>query len=114
MTQTTDLVIDFCLELFLKERLKIREIYRQVPELGRLPALLETRRIVVDRIARVMKKHYPGKKDHEYNGVSFVAVNSVMGVVQIMLIDEQQTYSTTELAAEIKAMLNSYFAHLTA
>ncbi|HWU42118.1 MAG TPA: hypothetical protein VN132_01730, partial [Bdellovibrio sp.] len=101
------------LEIFLKEKEKMREIYRQAPQLGRLPALLKLRQSVVERLANEMKKHHPGKTHEEYVRVSFIAVNSLMGVVHTMLYDEQQTYSMDELSFELKVMLNTYFVSRT-
>jgi AcrR family transcriptional regulator len=110
MTEATDAMVDIALEVFLSEKEKVREIYRQAPELGRLPALLKLRQSVVERAADEMKKHHPGHRAEEYVRVSFIAVNAVMGVIHTMLYDDQQSYSTEELAFELKAMLNAYFA----
>jgi AcrR family transcriptional regulator len=110
MTEATDAMVDIGLEIFLTEREKIREIYRQAPELGRLPALLKLRQSVVERLAEEMKKHHPGHAEEEYVRVSFVAVNSLMGVVHTMLYDEKQSYSIEELGRELKLMLNAYFS----
>jgi AcrR family transcriptional regulator len=109
MTEATDAMVDIGLEIFLKEKEKIREIYRQAPELGRLPLLLKLRQSVVERLAEEMKKHHPGQRPEEYMRVSFIAVNSLMGVVHTMLYDDQQSYSIDELAFELKTMLNAYF-----
>jgi len=107
--EATDMMVDLGLELFLKEKDKIREIYRQAPQLGRLPALMKLRQSVVDRLASVMKKNHPERTPEECLRVSFVAVNSLMGVVHTMLYDENQHYSVEELSAELKVMLYSYF-----
>jgi AcrR family transcriptional regulator len=109
MTEATDAMVDIGLEIFLKEKEKVREIYRQAPELGRIPVLLKLRQSVVERLADEMKKHHPGHSTEEYVRVSFIAVNSLMGVVHTMLYDDKQTYSVDELAYELKIMLNAYF-----
>lgn len=109
MEETTDAMIDLALELFLRERQKMREIFMQAPELGRIPSVLNLRRQVVQRLSEEMKKHHPGQPEAEYIRVSFVAVNSVMGVIHTMLFDETQSYSEEELAKELKAMLRAYF-----
>lgn len=113
MVEATDAMVDLGLEIFLKEKEKVREIYRHAPELGRLPALLKLRQSVVERLADEMKKHLPGRSQDEYLRVSFVAVNSLMGVVHTALYDEQQNYSIDELAFEMKEMLNAYFKKRT-
>ena len=109
MKESTDMMIDFALALFLKEKEKVREIYRKAPELGRLPALLKTRQATVNRLAIEMKKHDPGQPEHEYVRVSFIAVNLVMGVILTMLLDPLQSYTVDELSYELKSMLNAYF-----
>jgi AcrR family transcriptional regulator len=111
--EATDRMVDLGLELFLTDKEKIREIYRQAPALGRLPALMKLRHSIVERLAAVMKKNHPERTLEECLRVSFVAVNSMMGVVNTMLYDEQQTYSIEELSAEFKMMLYSYFQHRT-
>lgn len=109
MEEATDAMVELGLRIFLKEKEKMREIYREAPQLGTLPLLLKLRQSVVERLAEEMKKHEPGRTEEEYLRVSFVAVNSVMGVVQTMLYDETQTYSIEDLSFELKAMLKSYF-----
>jgi AcrR family transcriptional regulator len=109
MKDATDTMVDLGLELLLKEKDKIREIYRQAPQLGRLPALMELRHSIVERLADVMKKNHPERTLEDCLRISFVAVNSLMGVVHTMLYDEKQTYSIEELSTELKLMLYSYF-----
>lgn len=109
MEDAVDIMVNFTFDLFLKEKEKIREIYIKAPELGRIPMLLKSRRLVVEKMAEEMKKHYPGHPDAEYQRVSFIATNSLMGVVQIMLYDEEQVYTNEELALEMKTMLKAYF-----
>jgi len=109
MKEATDTMVDLGLDLLLKEKDKIREIYRQAPQLGRLPALMKLRHSIVERLADVMKKNHPDRTPEECLRISFVAVNSLMGVVHTMLYDEKQTYSIDELSAELKLMLYSYF-----
>lgn len=109
MAEATDAMVEIALEVFLKEKDKVREIYRQAPELGKLPALLKLRQSVVERVADEMKKHHPGHPAEEYLRVSFIAVNSVMGVIHTMLYDERQSYSNEEVAYELKIMLSAYF-----
>lgn len=110
MVESTDAMVDLGLETFLKEKEKVREVYRLAPQLGRLPAFLKLRQSVVERLASEMKKHEPGRTDEEYRRVSFIAVNSLMGVVHTMLYDDEQNYSIEELSFELKAMLKAYFA----
>jgi AcrR family transcriptional regulator len=109
MDDATSAMVDFALELFLTEKLKVREIFLKAPELGQLPQLFRMRQKVVERVAEEMKKHYPHQDQAEYIRVSFVAVNSVMGVIHTMMYDDNQNYSIDELAVELKTMLNSYF-----
>ena len=113
MEDATAAMVDFALELFLKEKEKVREIFIKAPELGRIPALLKLRQSVVEILAEEMKKHYAGQAHEEYIRVSFVAVNSIMGVIHTMLYDEGQKYSLEELSIELKTMLNSYFQKRT-
>jgi AcrR family transcriptional regulator len=102
-------MVDFALDLFLKEREKNREVFLQAPELGRVPALFKLRQTVVDQLAGEMEKHHPGLEKSDYVRVSFIAVNSIMGVINTMLYDEAQNYSMAELSLELKCMLKSYF-----
>jgi AcrR family transcriptional regulator len=113
MEDATAAMVDFAVDLFLKEKEKVREIFMQAPELGRIPSLLKLRQSAVERLAEEMEKHYHGEAHEEYIRVSFVAVNSVMGVIHTMLFDESQKYTLEELAAEMKIMLNSYFQQRT-
>lgn len=109
MKDATDAMIDFALDLLLTEKIKVREIFMKAPELGKMPILLNLRQKVVERLAKEMEKHFPNRDSKEYIRVSFIAVNSTMGVIHTMLYDEAQNYSREELAVELKAMLNSYF-----
>lgn len=113
MEETTAIMVDHALFSFLNEKEKIREIFRMAPELGQMPTILKGRQETVERVAEEMKKHYPGKTNEEYIRVSFIAVNSVMGVIQTMLYDETQTYKPEDLALELKLMLDSYFQKRT-
>lgn len=109
MEEATATMVDLALDLLLKEKEKNREIFRQAPELGRVPSLLKLRQSIVERLAEEMKKHHPGLDSSQYIRVSFIAVNSVMGVILTMLYDESQVYTVEELSAELKTLLNSYF-----
>jgi AcrR family transcriptional regulator len=108
--ESTNAIVDFTLDLFLAEKEKVREIFMLAPELGKVPGILKLRQSVVERFSEEMKKHHPGRTREEYLRVSFIAVNSVMGVVQTMLYDVNQNYSVHELSAELKVMLNAYFS----
>jgi hypothetical protein len=99
----------FPLKFKKKKKKKHREIFMLAPELGRLPSMLKLRQSVVERLAEEMKRHHPGKEHEEYIRVSFIAVNSIMGVIHTMLYDDQQNYSIEELSGELKNMLNAYF-----
>lgn len=109
MEELTQAMVDLGLETFLSEKEKVREIYRLAPELGRIPSLLKMRQHVVDRLATEMKRLRPGFLEEEYIRVSFIAVNSLMGVVQTMLYDDEQDYSINELSTELNTMLTAYF-----
>ena len=113
LEEATSIMVDLALEIFLREKENVSEIFRLAPELGRLPALLKLRNSVVERLAVEMHKHHPGLADAEYLRVSFVAVNSLMGVVHTMLYDEQQSHSIEDLSTELKTMLQAYFVKRT-
>ena len=108
---SVSIMVDFALDLFLKEREKNRELFLQASELGRVPTLLKLRQTVVEQLALEMEKHHPGLNQAEYVRVSFIAVNSIMGVVHTMIYDESQNYSVAELSLEMNEMLKSYFKH---
>ncbi len=110
--ETIDLMVDLALELFLKDREKVREIFLQAPELGKIPAIIKIRQRVIDQLALEMELHHPGKQKDLYQKVSFIAVSSVMGVIHIMLYDESKAYSNEELALELKTLLHAYFDRL--
>jgi AcrR family transcriptional regulator len=107
--ESVDLMIDFTLDVFLKEKEKTRQIFMLAPELGKMPTLYKFRQMGVERLASEMEKHVPGKTREEYIRVSFIAANAVMGVIHTMLYDETQDYSIDELSVELKAMMLSYF-----
>lgn len=109
MIEAIDYVIDFTMDIFLSEKETIREIYRRAPELERIPTLLKLRQHVVLRLAVEMERFHPGLEKSEYVRICFIAVNSVLGVVQTMIYDEQQTYDKSELSFELKIMVRSYF-----
>ena len=109
MEATTSAMVDFTIDMFLGEKEKVREVFMLAPELGRITALLRLRQVAVEKLAEEMKIHHPGQPHEEYIRVSFIAVNSVMGVIHTMLYDSSQTHAREELASEIKTMLNAYF-----
>lgn len=109
MEAATDTMVDLALDLFLKEKEKNREIFKKAPKLGRIPSLLRLRQKVVERLAQEMEKHHPGKAKDEYIRVSFIAANSVMGVIHTMLYDVDQSCSLEQLATELKMILKVYF-----
>lgn len=100
--------IDFTLELFLSDKEKIGEIYRRAPELSRIPNLLELRREVVIRLARLLRVQRPELNEEDAHRMVFIAVNSVLGVIHTMIYDPTQTYSNEELAREMKRMVSGY------
>jgi AcrR family transcriptional regulator len=102
-------LVEFAVELFLIEKEKMREIFISAPELGRMQLIMKLRQSVVERLSEAMKRHAPNKTSEERTLICFVAVNSVMGVIHTMLIDEKQTHSPDELSAELKSMLRAYF-----
>lgn len=112
--ESVALIIDFTLDLFLRERERHSEIFRRAPELGRLPSMLQLRNQVVERLAREMESHRQGLDKRDYVRVSFIAVNSVMGVIHTMLYDSHQNYTIEELARELKLMLTTYFTAIAA
>lgn len=107
--ESVDTIVDFTLDLFLREREKNGEIYFRAPELGRIPSLLNLRNQVVNRFAEVMESHHPGLSKRDYVRTSFIAANSVMGVVHTMLYDKTQNYTIAELSMELKTLLKTYF-----
>ncbi len=109
---STNLMIDFALGIFLREKEKNREIFMQAPELGRIPRLFKVRQKVIHILATEMEKHHPGLPPEKYQRISFIAVSSVMGVVHTMLYDETKTYTINDLSVELKTMLNSYFTEI--
>ncbi len=109
MEAVTDALVDFALELLLQEKEKVREIFMRAPELGRIRSLLKLRQISVEKLAEEMKRHAPDKSQEERLRVSFIAVNSIMGVINTMLYDVEQEHSIEELSIELKIMLKAYF-----
>ncbi len=109
---TTDALVDYTIGMFLNEREKIREIFMQAPELNKMPNVLELRQEVVKELATVMAHHSPGRSREEYVRISFIAANTLMGVIHTMLYDETQNYSREDLACELKVLLKSYFRAL--
>jgi AcrR family transcriptional regulator len=107
--ESVDLIVDYALNMFLKEREKNSEIFRRAPELGRIPLILKIRAQIVERLADAMESHHPGRARHEYIRVSFIAANAVMGVIHTMLYDPDQKYTIDELSLELKTLLKSYF-----
>ena len=107
--ESVSILVDFALDMFLKEREKNRELFLQAPELGRIPTLLKLRQTVVEQLALEMEKHHPGLERKKYIRVSFIAVNSLMGVIHTTIYDESQDYSIAELSTELKSMLIAYF-----
>jgi AcrR family transcriptional regulator len=109
MEESVSLMVDSALEIFLGEKWKTREIFMLAPELGMMPTIYKFRQIGVERLADEMERHAPGKTREEYMRISFIAANSLMGVVHTMLYDETQTYSIADLSTELKVMLLAYF-----
>ena len=100
--------IDFTLEIFLKEKEKVAEIYRRAPELSRVPQLLKMRREVVARLARLLRQQRPELNEEDSLRMVFVTTNSVLGVVHTMIYDTTQSYSNEQLAKELKKMVTTY------
>ena len=109
MDESIDFVINFTLDQFLNEKETIREVFRRAPELDRIPTILQLRQHVVKRLALEMERFHQGFSKAEYMRISFIAVNSVLGVIQTMIYDEHQTYDRAELAFELKSMVKAYF-----
>lgn len=107
--EAIDFFIDFTIKQFLTDKETIREVFRRAPELNRIPTILDLRQHVVIRLAGVMEQHHPGLTKDEYKRISFIAVNSVLGVLQTMIYDEKQNYDKVELTFELKAMVRAYF-----
>lgn len=109
MDESIDFVIDFTLDQFLDQKETIREVFRRAPELDRIPTILQLRQHVVRRLSVEMARFHPGFTNEEYVRVSFIAVNSVLGVLQTMIYDEQQSYNKSDLSYELKLMVRAYF-----
>lgn len=103
-----DSCVDLTLHMMLEDKAMISEIYRQVPELGRLPSIFAGRQAVVERIAIELEKHHPGFEKPLYLRSSFIGCNAVMGIVQTMLYDKTQIYTIEELSQELKIMVTAY------
>lgn len=107
--EAIDFFIDFTIDHFLTDKETVREVFRRAPELNRIPTILDLRQHVVHRLAGVMEHHHPGLTKEDYKRISFIAVNSVLGVLQTITYDEKQTYEKAELSFELKAMVRAYF-----
>ena len=107
--EAIDFVIDFTIKHFLTDKETVREVFRRAPELNRIPTILDLRQHVVHRLAEAMEQHHPGLTKAEYTRISFIAVNSVLGVLQTMIYDEKQTYEKAELSFELKTLVRAYF-----
>lgn len=113
MNEGIDYIIDFGLDIFLNDKETIREVYRRAPEFDRIPTLLKLRQHVVKRLAEQMQHFHPGMPKDEYVRISFISVNSVLGVIQTMIYDETQTYDKSQLSLEMKAMVSAYIQRRT-
>ena len=60
-----------------------------------------------------MEHFHPGLPKDEYVRISFISVNSVLGVIQTMIYDETQTYDKSQLSKELKAMVSAYLQSRT-
>lgn len=100
--------IDFTVDLFMTDKEKIGEIYRRAPELSRIPNLFELRREIVVRLAKQLRAHRSELSESDSIRLIFISVNSVLGVIQTMIYDPNQTYNKEELAIELKTMVKRY------
>lgn len=108
LDECIDYVVDFTVNLLLTDRAKIREIFMQAPELGKIPSLYNQRQMVVERLAETVQKNRPGFEKEKYVLITFTIVNAVVGVIHTMLYDQTQTYDSSTIAAEAKSMAKAY------
>lgn len=108
LDECVDRVVDFAVNLLLSDRAKIREIFMQAPELGKIPSLFHQRQNVVESLATLIEDRRPGLSREKYVLMSFTAVNAVIGVIHTMLYDQTQTYDNGTIAAEAKSMAKAY------
>lgn len=108
LENAVDRIVDFGVEQLMSERAKIREIFFQAPELGRMPALYHQRQIIVIRLAGMIAKQRPGYSREKYVRTVFMAINACVGVIQTILYDETQTYDNETISIELKSLAKSY------
>lgn len=101
-------VVDTALEVFLAHPTTTSEVFKPVNELGRLPAIMGFRRVSVTQLAKELNRRYPQLSMKECERITFINVNSLMGVVFTMLYDETQTWTREELAQELGTMIRAY------
>lgn len=100
--------VDGGFELMLNDRKKIREVYRQVSELGRVNSMFVYRRVAVETLSSELHRRYPNIPPKQCQLIAFVCINAQMGIIITMLYDESQEWSREELSRELGDMFKSY------
>lgn len=108
MDDAIQFAIDSALDLMLSDRKQIREVYRQVSELGRLKAMFAFRRVAVETLAVELHRRYPSLPLKKCELMAFMTVNAQMGIVLTMLYDESQEWTREELSRELGDMFKTY------
>jgi AcrR family transcriptional regulator len=108
LDEAIQFAVDSAMDLMLTERRQLREVYRNVNELGRTQAMLSFRRVAVDQLASELNRRYPSIPKKECERISFLTVNCLMGIVLTMLYDETQEWTRDELKAELGHMFKLY------
>ena len=109
LEEATRLFIRRAVEESLAHRTVSRELFRRVMELNRFPLIIAMRAQIADQIALAMPGKYPGHAPERYRRAGFIVVNSVMGVLETLLYDESQTYSSEEVIEELITSALAYF-----
>lgn len=95
-------------ELAFRDRKIQHELGKRGADLSRLPIILKLHQEGAEKCAQIFARRCPGLKPEDYLRYSFVATNSVLGVIQKMILDESQTYTIEELVLELDRLVISY------
>ena len=103
-----DVIIQVVVELFMDNRALLRSLFELAPRLDRLKTVLATRKAIGALFTQLLKAQPARVRPKNIPLAVYVALHSVMGVVQTAVLDSSEIYTSLELKGELSDLVKNY------
>ncbi len=101
-------IITEVVSMYFSNLKMLRILAALIPKINMIPSVLETRRRIVQSISKELQARASEIDCKDIDFAAFLIVNSIMGVIQVILYDSSREVDQMELSKELTKMARRY------